>query len=159
MSKRQAIGKRPRAAPRPIDKELKVVNQTSTTSVTTTVLKTTTFPCTIVGLRWNMSSTSITANNTLLQWAIVLVQDGDSVNTPASSDGADFYTPEQNVLAFGVSRLMANNATGGNISWNWEGSTKTMRKMKQGDVLNFITLSDTANSISLDGIVQFFCKS
>ena len=135
------------------------MNQTPTTSVTATVLKTTTFPCTIVGLRWNFGASSITTNDTLLQWAIVLVQDGDSVNTPAQSDGADFYTPEQNVLAFGVIRLEASNSTGGSITWNWEGATKTMRKMKQGDVLNFITLSDTANSIVCDGVVQFFCKS
>ena len=127
--------------------------------MTSTVLKTTTFPCTVVGIRWNIGFASVTAAGSLVQWALILVQDGDSVNTPATSDGADFYTPEQNVLSFGVMRLLGTGSTGGNITNNVEGSTKTMRKMKQGDVLQFITLSDVSVSTAVDGIIQFFCKS
>jgi len=144
---------------RPIDKELKVVNLTATTTVASTTLKTTTFPGTVVGLRWSMGTSALTAGDALLQWAVVVVPDGEAVNTPSTTGGADFYTPEQNVLAFGVARIMNNAETGGNMNYNWEGTTKTMRKLKQGDVLAFLVFSDVANSQTVDGIVQFFFKT
>lgn len=143
---------------RPIDKELKVVNQVATVTVGSTTLKTTTFPCTVVGLRWSIAANALTAAETLIYWAIVIVRDGESANTPATSDGADFYTPEQNVLAFGMGRT-ESTAVASDQTVHWEGSTKTMRKMKQGDLLQFITLDSAANGDSIDGIVQFFCKS
>lgn len=147
-----------RAPRRPIDKELKVVNSQVTNSVVTTTLKTTTFPCTVVGLRWDVMFTNDNAAEAEAGWAVVVVQDGDSANTPALSDGADFYTPEQNVLAFGAMALDADGA-GQENTMHFSGSTKTMRKLKQGDVLQFITMGNVAASITYFGIVQFFCKS
>ncbi len=146
---------------RPIDKELKVVNQTATTTVTATTLKTTTFPGTGVGLRWSVGTqNSNTASDVVLGWAIVVIPDGEAANTPALSDGADFYTPEQNVLAFGMLRLKDYDAGGGGpIGENFEGTTKTMRKLKSGDVLAFITLSSVAAAVQVDGVVQFFFKT
>jgi len=143
---------------RPIDKDLIVVNQTTTTSVTTTALKTTTFPCTVVGIRWVISIQSIVASIQLLSWAIVITRDGDSVNTPSQSNAASFYQPEQDVLMFGTTHLSDNTFATGTIM-NFEGTTKTMRKLKAGDVLNFITINSDANGASLDAIIQFFCKS
>jgi len=144
---------------RPIDKELKFVNQTATTSVTSTTLKTTTFPGTVVGMRWSLAAQSATSADSVLAWAVVVIPDGEAANTPAISDGADFYTPEQNVMAFGVMRLVGNGETGGNMNVMFEGTTKTMRKLKQGDVLACITLSDVANGVFLDGVIQFFFKT
>ncbi len=114
---------------RPIDKELKAVLQTTTTSVVSSTLKTTTFPGTVVGLRWSLSAFSLVASTNTVYWAIVVIPDGEAANTPAISDGADFYTPEQNVLAFGMSIL---NSTGvaSDQQAMWEGTTKTMRKLK-----------------------------
>ncbi len=143
---------------RPIDKELKAILQTTTTSVTSSVLKTTTFPCTVVGLRWNLTAHGEVASDNTLFWAIIVVKDGDSANTPAVSDGADFYQPEQNVLAFGVMGIVTT-AVAGNLQVHESGSTKTMRKLKQGDVLQFITLNTDANGASIAGVIQFFCKS
>ncbi len=143
---------------RPIDKDLIVVNQTTTTSVTTTALKTTTFPCTVVGIRWVISTQSLVASTMILSWAIVITRDGDSVNTPSQSNGASFYQPEQDVLMFGVTHLNSTGVVTDQIK-NYEGMTKTMRKLKAGDVLNFITINSDANGASLDAIIQFFCKS
>ncbi len=143
---------------RPIDKELKVVNQVATTSVVATTLKTTTFPCTIVGLRWEIAMLANTAvANPLVHWAIVLVHDGQAASTPSTSDGADFYTPEQNVLAFGVQYVGQNDVS--DFKVHIDGATKTMRKLKSGDLLQFITLSDVVTSVFVDAVVQFFCKS
>ncbi len=154
--------KRPRLAPRgarrPIDKDLIVVKQTTTTSVSTTAMKTTTFPCTVVGIRWTGVVKSLVASTQTISWAIVITRDGDSVNTPSQSNGASFYTPEQDVLMFGVTTLVSN-ATATAQVFQFEGSTKTMRKLKAGDVLNFISLNSDANGSELDAIVQFFCKS
>ncbi len=144
---------------RPIDKELKVVNLNATTTVASTTLKTTTFPGTVVGLRWSIGAATLVATDAVCQWAIVVVPDGEAVNTPSTSNGADFYTPEQNILGFGAFRLMNNAETGGNMNINFEGTTKTMRKLKQGDVLAFLVFSDTATAAAVDGIVQFFFKT
>ncbi len=144
---------------RPVDKELVVTNQTCTTSAVATILKTTTFPCTVVGLRWSLAFVTASATAAVqVNWMIVVVPDGEAVNTPVTSDGGDAYTPEQNVMAFGVIRLSESDL-GGPVVVNIEGSTKSMRKLKQGDVLDLVTLCSDANGASLDGIVQFFCKT
>lgn len=150
-----------RATKRPIDKELKTMAQTSvTTSVSSTTLKTTTFPGTVVGLRWDLSAMNIiTTDSPMIAWAIVVIPDGEAANTPALSDGADFYTPEQNVLAFGTALLADVDAGAGNIQQHFNGSTKAMRKLKQGDVLSLVAISSVANSVSLRGVVQFFFKT
>lgn len=148
------------AARRPIDKELKVVNKSVTASQQVTTLKTTTFPCTIVGLRWNLSALSIlTTAASTMHWAIVVVPDGVAASTMAISDAADFYTPEQHVLAFGMAFFPDADAGAGSVVQSWEGSTKTMRKMKGGDLLQLLVIGTAAAQGSFDGIVQFFCKS
>lgn len=142
---------------RPIDKLLKVTSTTITTTVTNTTLQTTTFPCTIVGVRWMLSASTAVASIQDVWWAIVVVPDGESVNTPAISNAADFYTPEQNVLAFGMGQMMDNTLQSGTLMW--EGSTKTMRKLKGGDVLSIVQIGSDANGALFRGVVQFFCKS
>lgn len=158
--KRQRTGEAiPRTTKRAIDKELKVVNQVATTAVVSTVLKTTTFPCTVVGLRWDGVIDSITAAaSALTSWAIIVVHDGNAPNTPSLSDGGNYYTPEQDVLAFGITRTLGNTVTAGPRAVQFSGSTKTMRKLKQGDQLMFITFAGTAISTQVDAIIQFFCK-
>ncbi len=87
-----------------------------------------------------------------------MVPDGEAANTPGFSDGADFYTPEQNVLAFGMFKL--TKAGGGEgVTRDGEGATKTMRKLKSGDRLQFISFCDQAAAVEIHGIIQFFCKS
>ncbi len=151
--------KRPRSAvstKRPIDKELKVVVKggMAGTQVATT-LKTTTFPCTIVGLRWEISAFQDGGTGGgSYSWAIVVVRDGNSASAIATSDGSDFYTPEQDVLTFG------RGAHDNNVSVQMHsGSTKTMRKLLGGDLLQFIAVGTATNTTDLRATVQFFCKS
>ncbi len=149
-----------RGSRRPTDKELIFVAQTATTSNTVTTLKTATFPCTVVGLRWNFAfASNVSTNNSFVNWIIVLVHDGNSANTISQSNGADMYTPENDVMAFGTVSVLANDETAGSTNGQVMGQTKTMRKMQQGDVLQFITLSSVANSALVRGVIQFFCKS
>jgi len=144
---------------RPIDKELIAVNLSVTTTQMDTVLKTTTFPGTVVGLRWSMSARSVVTAAQRVDWAIVTTEDGNTVNNIGTSNAGDFYTPEQNVLAFGSMQLEASNSTAGPSNFMWEGSTKTMRKLKQGDTLEFTIISTNATGASIDGVVQFFFKT
>ena len=149
-----------RSSQRPIDKELKMVvlNTVGTTQRTTT-LKTTTFPCTVTGLRWSFTFLSRTTTDQVQgMWAIVLTQDGESVNSISLSDGGDMYTPEQNVLAFGSYGSADVDQSSPSVMLI-EGSTKTMRKLKQGDVLQFTTFANAGTNSEIMGCFQFFCKT
>ncbi len=150
-----------RGSRRPTDKELIVVNHVTTTSNVLTTLKTATFPCTVVGLRWNFAiRNTATSGDNLVFWIIVLVHDGQSANTLSTSNGADMYTPENDVMAFGTVHLTdADLANGGPAIMHVQGQTKTMRKMQQGDLLQFITLGSVATGGTAIGTIQFFCKS
>jgi len=160
MSKRRRVAAPRRAARRAVDKELKNITITNAgTTQRSTVLKTTTFPCTVAGLRWSISlQNALTTDSEHMYWAIVVVHDGESVNAPSTSDTGDFYTPEQNVLAFGI--ISADDAdAGGRITTMTAGTSKTMRKLKQGDQLIFTSLGINGTAGIVRGIVQFFCKT
>ena len=154
------------SAPRPISKTLLFFNDTLTASQRSQTLTTNTFPCTITGLRWELSSpihADSGVSNSYLNWAIVLVKEGNSPNALPSgvqTVAGSLYNPEQNVLASG-SGTLAPNVTG-NYNTVWRGSTKTMRKMQVGDEL-FILYNIGATTNITDavfgGTVQFFCKS
>ena len=122
-----------------------------------TILTTATFPCTIVGLRWNISvfATAGTAACDFF-WAIVKVPDGNTASAMAISDGAVLYAPEQSVMTWGC----ADVAPGDNPDTvTFTGDTKTMRKMMGGDKLIFICKGEATNETGVRGIVQFFCKT
>jgi len=146
-----------RAAPRPIDKSLVAVDKTVSNSQLETDIIVSTFPCTATGIRWDMHAiqNAGTGEISCLRWAIVLVEDGSSADIMNSADGANFYQPEQNVLAFGIVQMDNNPPEGVHIS----GSTKTMRKLKIGDSIKFICLGVSTNTTRLIGVVQIFCKS
>lgn len=162
MSKRQRTSSTsfiPRAPKRPIDKSLVVINKTVGTSQLETTLETATFPCTITGLRWDlMSHSTLTTGNVVINWAIIIVKDGNSANTMATSDASSLYQPEQNVLAYGCGIFPDADAGQGPIGRTWTGNTKTMRKLMAGDKLALIALA-TGASAPLYGAVQFFCKT
>ncbi len=154
-------GKRPRTefarrTKRPIDKFLKAVTLTGidNTQQDSTLL-TVTFPCTVTGLRWNLAHVKAAgAGDSRIYWAIVVAPDGETANTLGISDGAQFFEPEQNCLVFGHSTIIVNG--GGTLMI---GSTKTMRKMRGGDVLTLIALGNVTDTSDLTGVVQFFCKT
>ena len=142
---------------RPIDKNLKVITKTGVdaTQVATTLI-TATFPCTVTGIRQSLSfSRTAGAATCFYHWAIVLVRDGNSANALAVSDAATLYEPEQNVLAFGNGSLVAAGPDAADIT----GSTKTMRKLMGSDVLVFVAKGVATNTVDIQGVIQFFCKS
>lgn len=162
MSKRRrtTAARRTTGGSRPIDKDIISVAQTVTTSVNDTVLKTVSIPSTVVGIRWNATALAITANQCMYAWAIVVVHDGNSVSTPSLSNASTFYAPEQDVLAFGFGGLNPAGSTDPGPNTNpIEGATKTMRKLRVGDELHFITIGNVASSVDIFGAVQFFTKS
>ncbi len=97
-------------AKRPIDKSLIVVNQEATNSQSATTLIDVKFPCTVMGIRWSLAVFGNTTANELVSWAIVRVREGRSADTMDQTDGAHFYDPEQDVLAFGVARTTDRDA-------------------------------------------------
>jgi len=143
---------------RPVDKLLINVLKTGVdgTQVTTTLV-TATFPCTVVGLRWDIScipnaGTGIAS----YAWAIIILRDGVTVSTMAISDGATLYAPEQDVMAFG--RGGHPSAAFAQLQ-HYNGSTKTMRKLMGGDKLMFIYIGEATNTSTVEGCIQFFCKT
>jgi len=141
---------------RPIDKKLIAIdkNALSDTQATTDLLQAT-FPCTITGLRWELSAAQDAGTGVAkLDWVMVIVRDGQTVDTIASSDGASVYNPEQDVLVFG-SGIVINNTN----SIQMSGSTKTMRKLMGGDKITWVARGVATNTLFVTGIIQFFCKT
>lgn len=119
---------------------------------------TATFPCTITGMRWDLSCLSLHAGADRLFWAIVVVRDGETANPIVFTDSNDLYQPEQNVLTYGMKEL-SGNTTGEGYSKDWEGTSKSMRKLMGGDSIEFVTNGVVAANKVITGAVQFFCKT
>ncbi len=156
MIVQRAFGGRTTGSKRPVDKNLIAIQQTGLDATDqTTTLVTVTFPCTIVGLRWDFSVMQTAGTGICTyHWCIVILRDGLVQPTIAVSDGATFYNPEQDVMAFGCTSI-DNNVQ----SKQYLGSTKTMRKMMGGDKLVFVSKGIATNTSRVDGVIQFFCKT
>ena len=149
-----------RAPRRPIDKNLiNIALATVTNTQIQTTLKTTTFPCTVTGVRWEISviAGAATTNPSLCAWAIVKLRDGNTANGLGGSDGADFYAPEQDVIVWGKKHIAPDDTHGGPSHFG--GTTKIMRKMMGGDVLAFIVVGTSGIPFDVNGTVQFFCMT
>lgn len=148
-----------RARTRPIQKELVVINNTATTSTTTAVMTTFAQAGTVVGLRWSISDLSAINTSTQVAWCIMVLR--ESVANPVMSlgSGADLVNPVQDVLAFGVGHTAATLGNAGPMVHNWEGSTKTMRKVQGGDKLVFLQISNGVSSDNFLAAVQYFIKT
>ncbi len=141
---------------RPIDKSLVAILKAGVNATQqTTVLLTTTFPCTVVGLRWSLTFEQDAGTGTAgFSWAIVVVRDGVTVDTLVTSDAGSFFNPEENCLVFGMGSIDNNTQTK-----QFEGATKTMRKMQGGDILMFIHKGIATETSGSRGVIQFFCKT
>ena len=141
---------------RPIDKNLIFVRKAAVDATQVAeVLLTATFPCTITGLRWGMSVLQAAGTSQCEgSWAIVVEREGNVVDTLAITDSTSFYDPEQNVLAFGVWLIENNSETK-----QFEGSTKTMRKMQTGDTLQLLVKGVATETSTIRGVIQFFCMT
>ncbi len=141
---------------RPVDKQMIIVKKTLAAAQLNSTLFTATFPCTIVGLRWNISIQSAHDASDNIVWCVQIVKEGVTTPTLATSDAATFVTPEANVMTYGVHEL--GDVANGQMEITDEGHTKSMRKMQGGDKLIFSAKCAQAGNVALLGVVQFFCK-
>lgn len=155
-AQRQGIFRSGGRVRRPVDKAIVNITKASIgASQVNTDLFTTTFPCTIVGLRWHITMLQDAGTGaTFLNWAIIILRDGLTADTLATSDGSTLYNPEQDVMTFGVMQIDNNTTTVSNV-----GETKTMRKMQGGDKLVWLGIGVATNTCTVRGTVQFFCKT
>ncbi len=164
----RTINRKRVSAPRPISKSMIAFSQPIGNNTTTQEINLfiTTFPCTVTGLRWELNSPMESTNFTeegYFSWAIVVVKEGNDANSLPSgaiTSGLSFYNPEQNVLAAGMGYPVPQQSTA--YSLQWDGKTKTMRKLQTGDRLVLLYSKgeiDTTSDAFFGGIVQFFTKS
>jgi len=153
------------SAPRPIDKRIISIQKASVgaTKATTKIITATT-ACTMVGLRWTFfveGDGGTQGNAHDYSWAIVFHPDGENANNPDLTDAATFYAPEQNVLAYGIgSDSNITIGTGQTTPpYLWQGTTKTMRKLRIGDEISFLIEGIATETVRCLGAVQLFCKS
>lgn len=163
MSKRQrtSTASNPRRAKRPIDKKLTnvVINNLVAAKQDVDLYASATFPGTITGLRWSLTAVRSggTANTYgAFKWAIVVVPAGTTISTISMASAGSMYDPEQMVLAFGCGTTWANTGTDMLV---YEGSTKSMRKLKAGDKLVFTCFGTATERHEISGTVQFFYKT
>ena len=156
MSRKRA---RTMVSRRPIDKQLLYITHSVTNSQVSTDLLSSTSACTATGLRWDLDVRALTstANNRMV-WAIIYSPDGSTDDQlELTTDGNSFYQPEQNVLAFGVF-TGSTDSQGQDDRIHFTGSTKTMRKLKKGDAIKFISHGFATGFGNLNGVIQIFCK-
>ncbi len=156
MTTRPRKRRRIQQTPRPIDKALVFVtnNAISATQESSVIINTINAPCTITGLRWDLTISQDQGTGFCEgTWAIVVTYGGQAVATMGHTDTGNFYTPESNVLAFGTWGIENNTETK-----TFSGSTKTMRKLMLGDQVFIIAKGVATNTTRYWGVVQLFCK-
>jgi len=156
MSSRKRARTAPRAS-RPISKSLILINKINLATQAEINLLTATFPCTVVGLRWSLSTlskfTAPQAADSYINWVIVIVKEGNTAGAlpDTTPGGQTFYNPEQNVLAWGSHALMAAGSDQEFIRWDGDTRDKMVLLALVGD--------SQATEDALFGTVQFFCKT
>lgn len=163
MSKRArtATASTPRRAKRPIDKKLTnvIINNLVAAKQDVDLYSAAAFPGTITGIRWSLTvvRTGGTANTFgHFKWAIVVVPAGTTISTINMASAGSMYDPEQMVLAYGAG--CTQSATGDSPIL-FEGSTKSMRKLKAGDKLVFTSFGTATERHDIAGTIQFFYKT
>jgi len=163
MSKRRRTNTGFSRVKRPIDKSLvSIVLDDVNATQQQVILDTASSACTVVGIRWDLLIEGDAGTVGLdhdYSAAIVMVRDGNSANAFGLANGSSWYEPEQNVLAFHRSTSHASvTATTGITPANWEGTTKSMRKLMTGDAILFIIEGIATNTVRVRGVIQLFCK-
>lgn len=143
------------------DKQVKCIDSTVTDSQGNVTLYTATFPCFLTGIRWDLSFVSQTAaSDVRIGWGLIVSGDGYTPNTLViSSSAADFYTPESDIIIPGHMCLRDSDVGSGPSICYYNGSCKTGRKLKAGDVFYFSHLATVANGGGAYGVVQFVVKT
>lgn len=152
---------------RPIDKKLLSFTATlvGAGGLSSSVLYLATFPGTITGIRWDLLYQSALSTQTTPGFGpflITIIRDG--VTAPAVSYGtfatpANLMVPEQNCLVAG--NWYAGSYSSGECG-QYQGTTKTQRKLMGGDTIQFHTYNVgvlTTGDVQIRAIFQFFVKS
>lgn len=163
---RASQGQIQRRTKRPIDKKLMVVQLNNIVALQQGLTLTAggngaVFPGTLTGIRWSLSvvRTAYSVGTlSFMNWAIVVVPAGTAVSQLALGNGNSMYDPEQHVLAFGTAHFIENARSTVNTRY-FEGSTKSMRKLKSGDNLMIIAFGTATEACSLFGTIQWFYKT
>lgn len=115
-----------------------------------------TYPCTIAGLRWDISINNRDTNPAEVMWCIIAAREGTDPTTKLTGNWSmASIKPEQNVIAWGSGIIEPNQKpTSLRI---WEGSTKSMRKMQIGDKLLLI-IGKTNGMGDHNGHFQYSCN-
>ena len=122
-----------------------------------TTILTSAFPATVTSIRWDLAFFQDTGTSICeINWAIVLIKDGESADTMVKADGLAFYQPKQNCLVYGVD-VIVNGLTFG-MSKHTSGTTKTMRKMIIEDEIIFIARGIAVDSFRVFSVIQLFQK-
>ncbi len=155
MSKRRR--KFGRVARRPIDKQIITISQTVPINGETTILTILRGATTLTGLRWNFGvASNQDISDVQYNWALVIVKDGDTANALNVGNNQQMYTPEQNVMSWGTGILTKTSSSAGPATHQWEGTTKSMRKMMEGDNLTMVFTSNVTNGVIIHGAIQLF---
>lgn len=121
------------------------------------IMKSQTYPCTIAGLRWDISINNLDTHPAEVFWCIIAAREGTDPTTNFTGNDWDIadVKPEQNVMAWGIGIIEPNQKpTSLRI---WEGSTKSMRKMQIGDKLLLI-IAKTNGMGPNKGHYQYSCS-
>ena len=150
---------------RPVNKSIVSVRKAAQPGDTTgqTVILAASSPCTVTGFRWEINACN---SSTVLQqdiaWALVIVKAGNTPNAFGTSDGANLYTPEQNVIAWGATTL-AQPLPAADAYYisekGYMGETKTQRKLMAGDSVYMLVRNAGAGGFcDWTGCVQLVCR-
>lgn len=151
---------------RPLDKSIIGISQTAAgTTGGNITLYTATFPATITGLRWEWdafnAANSTNVNN--VTWIIYRLKASLQPFTISQTNAAPVTQPEEEVICWGTMGLPSNadptNAAANKLSFHVKDSTKSMRKLQNGDRLAFAWIGDNSSNVTIQGAVQFFGKS
>jgi len=148
--KRQRVQAGSFQAKRPVDKKIITLNYANngTTQVNTTIF-TAAAPCTLNGVLLQYQPSSVSAHTA---FAICRVDDGDTSNAVVvATNNNAFYSPEQDVLLYGISSSLNPNVIGLQ-------SSKCKRKLQIGDKIVVSSRADAADPTQQFMIITLFFK-
>lgn len=85
------------------------------------------------------------------------MREGTTISTLTFTNGDPNYSPNVDVLAYGYAVLTIE--VEGQSVRNWQGKTKTKRKLAIGDEVHITGLSDTDDWVNLRGMITFFLQT
>ena len=150
---------------RPVDKRIVSILKTGVTNTQqTTTLVTAATACTVFGIRWSFwvqGDAGTEGTQHPYAWAIVRQREGTTLVSLNTGDANTFYTPEQDVLAFGYGTSRSDASTTSGVSptkTNWNDKSGSKRKLIIGDKIVFIINGIATETVRCEGSIQLFCK-